>query len=204
MKHTGSKNDMTITTEIALISAVRAAGLEVFYEYSCNSLSRHYKIDFVVGKSAGNGEMYIQGMTGVELKTSMSNLCAGGGLNIKSFPYNYILVPEYMAYAAIKYMMQNEKRFWHVGLLVLREDYSFVICKYAEFINPNPYSESAIDIEKENPTDYQDSVAQMVSVSNPNTVISVHNFQTGETRKETWKYRLNRKQAKDKAEKKTA
>lgn len=174
MTHKGNKSDETIVLEKLFIGIMRAYGMEVFYEYQCGTGT----IDFVVGfHSHKPGYMYHEGMTGVELKSSMSDFRTGNGLNIKTFPFTYMLVPERIAYSAIKHMEKNVE-FNHVGLLVLMDDYYMEIHKHAEFLSELERNSIMIPRIKESHfTEYIDAVAYGMS----DDCVSCHNYETNET-----------------------
>lgn len=202
MQHKGNKNDITIAVEKVFIGICRAVGMEIFYEYACGTGT----VDFVVGISADKDErsMYYAGQTGVELKTSMNDLRTWNGLNIRAFPYNYILVPENIAYSAMRHMERYNKEFKHVGLIVLMDDYSLVVQRYATPIMPKELTPMNKRCEEDKYASYPDSVALLVAFQDEKTVVSVHNFNTGKTHSEKVEITCKRTKIKDALEAESA
>ena len=176
MTHKGNKSDKTIMLEKLFIAIMRANNMQVFYEYACGT----GVIDFVVGLPGEKPDrMKWSGMTGVELKSSMADFRTGNGLNIYAYPYTYILVPEDIAYSAIKHMQQDTK-FDHVGVLVLKDDYTLEIHKHAKFKEDLWfYSEMDKRLKKYPETCYMDSVE--LGLAEDDSIITCHNYETNET-----------------------
>ena len=181
MQHKGNKSEETIKCEQLFVSIVSTLEMGFLYEQYCGTGT----IDFVVGDKAKGNAIYYCGMTGVELKTSMNDMRTWNGLNVKAYPYNYLLVPEKIAYSAFRRMEQYSDEFDHVGLLVLEEeDYTLNLFKQAKFIVPSDRNTELMKRIRSNVdeyADYYDSVAYMLGVHGDNPV-SVHNFKTNETR----------------------
>ena len=94
------------------------------------------QIDFVIGIPTEKGDsIFAASATGVELKTSMEDLANSQyGKNFSSFSYNYLLVTENISVRAETYMKKN-KRYEHVGILVLCENGELLVIKYAKKVN---------------------------------------------------------------------
>jgi len=177
MQHKGNKSEETIRCEQLFMAVMRALGMTCFYEQRIGTGT----IDFVVGQNAGDSRMYYDGMTGVELKATMNDLRTGNGLNVRAFPFNYVLVPEKIAYSAVKYMEKYPKDFRHVGLLVLMDDYTLDIHRYASPVMPESNKELMQQINKAEFEQYHDSVALALGHFGDNPV-TVHNFKTNESK----------------------
>ena len=179
MQHKGNKSEETIRVEQLFMAIMHTLNMAVCYEWKCGNGT----IDFVVGTDAGKGKIYWEGMTGVELKTTMNDLRTGNGLNVRAFPFNYLLVPEKIAYSAVKYMERYSGYFGHVGLLVLMDDYTLDIHRPATVILPDErnhgYHTNTVNLSEFEK--YYDSVAFALGQFGDNPV-TVHNFKTNETK----------------------
>lgn len=200
MTHKGNKSDYTKLLEELFVGIMRAHGAEVHYEVQCGT----GVIDFVVGDGDGTDEhrMYYEGMTGVELKSTMNDFRTWNGLNVNAYPYTYILVPEKIAYSAMKRLERFEE-LRHVGLIVIMDDCTIDMYKHAAF-NPNVRTGKMVKhIEEDGFDDYQDSVAYYLNGSD---YVPFHNYETGETWYETISvdFKRTKIQPKDKSEEKSA
>lgn len=134
----GRKSFDTIIAEAQFKTAIKVLGGEYLYEKEIyktpkNSYESPHPsfIDFVVGLPDKDGNIMCFTGTGVELKTSMSDLKNSAyGKNFSAFMFNYLLVPEGISARAAKYMDTNGG-YEHVGLLVLCDDGQLIMQKEA-------------------------------------------------------------------------
>lgn len=121
------------------------------------------KIDFVLGRADGEdiNRMHMDSATGIELKVSWSDFCSGNGRHVFSYHYNYFLVPEEMVYKVQKYIEKNVE-YDHVGILVVTDEYTLEIARYAKFIPFSNRSDQRLK-DYENDTYIIDGVTQMLT-----------------------------------------
>ena len=99
------------------------------------------RIDMVLGNGdVINQTMSSHSMTGIELKISLSDLKNQWetGKNFYNFHYNYLLIPNDIAYSALKYVNSNIK-YGHVGVIVYDVNGMLHVERIASYYEPSDF-----------------------------------------------------------------
>jgi len=110
------------------------------------------RIDMVLGMGKGNVEeqtMVPATMTGIELKISLSDLKNKfeRGKNFYSFHYNYLLIPNDIAYSAMRYV-KSRTDYNHIGVIVFDENCILHVERFASYYEPKVPHDYVREYEK--------------------------------------------------------